>query len=773
MKYKTWINLLITLSVLLLATKTYSQSFYDINNIQSLELTFAQSNWDYMLDTAKAGSEGYIMAKSISINGMLFDSVGVKYKGNSTYNPGFVKNPFHIELDTYKNQDYQGYTDIKLSNAAKDPSFLREALSYSILRQYMDASLSNYANVSVNGNLIGLYVNSESVSKKFVNNHFYSNDNSFFKCNPISGAGPGSTNLPNLVYMGPDSASYSKAYEMNSDHGWNDLINLCNTLKNNVSSVETVLDVDRALWMIAFDNILVNLDSYIGGFTQNYYLYKDNTGRFNSILWDFNESFGTFNNTGTINLPNTTAKIQMTHLLHSGDANWPLIQKLLSVPAYKKMYLAHLHTILNENFANDSYITTAQAMQTVINAAVQADPNKFFTYAQYQSNLNNDVTSGQTSAPGITKLMDGRNTYLSALPDFTNTKPVISNVAPNTANPELNTVVFITADVTNTNSVKLGYRYAIADKFTKIEMFDDGAHGDGAAGDHKYGASILVSNTFIQYYIYAENANVGMFSPVRAEHEFYTVNALIPVLTPGDLVVNEIMAQNLSAVPDQDGEFDDWIELYNNTTAMLSLENLYMTDASSNLLKWKFPSGTTIDPNGYLIIWADEDLTQSGLHANFKLSASGENVVLSYDNGTVIEAVAFGAQVADQGYARNPNGTGDFVIQHPTFSMNNQSGLGFDEESARSGEITLFQNYPNPFSQQTTIKYSLSDDLAVQIRIFDMHGREIETLVDQLQMRGNYSFTFDAEKNAIQGGVYYCRITTAAFSKTIKMVYLR
>jgi hypothetical protein len=362
---------------------------------------------------------------------------------------------------------------------------------------------------------------------------------------------------------------------------------------------------------------------------------------------------------------------------------------------------------------------------------------------------------------------------LSALPDFTNTKPVISNVAPNTANPELNTVVFFTADVTNTNSVKLGYRYAIADKFTKIEMFDDGAHGDGAAGDHKYGASILVSNTFIQYYIYAENANVGMFSPVRAEHEFYTVNALIPVLTPGDLVVNEIMAQNLSTVPDQDGEFDDWIELYNNTTAMLSLENLYMTDASSNLLKWKFPSGTTIDPNGYLIIWADEDLTQSGLHANFKLSASGENVVLSYDNGTVIETVAFGAQVADQGYARNPNGTGDFVIQHPTFSMNNQSGLGFDEESARSGEITLFQNYPNPFSQQTTIQYSLSDDLDVQIRIFDMHGREIETLVDQLQMRGNYSFTFDAEKNAIQGGVYYCRITTAAFPKTIKMIYFR
>ena len=105
------------------------------------------------------------MAQSVSINGTVYDSVGVKYKGNSTYSSNQVKNPFHIELDTYKEQDYQGYKDIKLSNVKNDPSFVREVLSYKIGRQYMDASLSNYANVSVNGTLIGLYVNSESVSK--------------------------------------------------------------------------------------------------------------------------------------------------------------------------------------------------------------------------------------------------------------------------------------------------------------------------------------------------------------------------------------------------------------------------------------------------------------------------------------------------------------------------------------------------------------------------------------------------------------------------------
>jgi len=775
MKQVSVSRLIILIAALILSQYAFPQSFYDINSIQTISITFTQSNWDYQLDTAKAGNDGYIMAQSVSVNGVVFDSVGVKYKGNSTYNPNQVKNPFHIELDTYKNQDYQGYTDIKLSNAAKDPSFVREVLSYSILRQYMDASLSNYANVSVNGNLIGLYVSSESVSKKFVNNHFFSNNNAFFKCNPIGGAGPGGTApKPNLVYLGNDSSSYSTAYEINSDYGWTDLITLCNTLKNNITDIETILDVDRALWMIAYDNILVNLDSYIGAFTQNYYLYKDNTGRFDCVLWDFNESLGTFSQTGTIQLPNTTAKSQMTHLLHAGDANWPLVQKLLSVPTYKKMYLAHLYTILNENFANNSYYTTAQSLQQIINAAVQADSNKFFSYAQYQSNLNNDVTSGMTNAPGITKLMNARVTYLSALPDFTNTKPVIIDVAPSVANPEMNTNIFITAKVlnTNTNAVYLGYRDNITGKFTRILMYDDGAHGDGVSVDNIYGASITVSNTYIQYYIYAENNNTGMFSPVRAEHEFYTLMATISNITPGDLVVNELMAQNTNTVTDPGGSYADWIELYNNTANILSLDNLYMSDTYSNLLKWHFPSGTTIAPNGYLIVWADDDTAQAGIHAGFKLSASGENVILSYPDGTKIEEVAFGPQTADMGYARVPNGTGVFVIQEPTFNFNNDSILGISDETAISPGISLFQNYPNPFSQETTIKYQIADALQVQVKVYDLYGRELATLVNDYLQPGLYTVLFNAKENIIPNGIYYARMLAGKYSKTIKMVCL-
>src|SRR6186997_2407620 len=93
-----------------------AQSLYDINTIQQIRIHFDQANWDYQMDTAKDGSEGYIVAAWVELNGQIFDSVGVKYKGNSSYDPSYNKNPLHISMDEFKEQSYQEYSDIKLSN---------------------------------------------------------------------------------------------------------------------------------------------------------------------------------------------------------------------------------------------------------------------------------------------------------------------------------------------------------------------------------------------------------------------------------------------------------------------------------------------------------------------------------------------------------------------------------------------------------------------------------------------------------------------------------
>lgn len=709
--------------LLVLIVSTFSlkaQDLYYINTIQTIRITFSQSNWDYMLDTATTGSDGYIMAQSVEINGVVFDSVGVKYKGNSTYNANQAKNPFHIELDTYKNQNYGGYTDLKLSNVAKDPSFVREVLGYQILRQYMHAPLSNYANVYVNGNLIGLYVSSESVSKKFVGKHFYSTDNTFIKCNPIAGAGPGSSAKPNLVYLGTDSASYDAAYEMQSDFGWNDLIHLTDTLKNYTSAVEKILDVDRALWMISFDNAVVNLDSYIGGFAQNYYLYKDDNNRFNPVVWDLNEAFGTFSQTGTGNLNSTTSKQQMSHLLHLNDTQWPLIQKLLAIPMYKRMYVAHLKTILTENFSNSSYSATASALQSLITTSVNADVNKFFTNTQFQSNLNSDVTSGMSSAPGITNLMNARANYLLSQADFTAVPPSLLLSDVSNVSTTLGGSVWFSVTTNTQASVYLGYRSSVQDKFIRVMMYDDGNHNDGVAGDLVYGASIPLNSSTIQYYFYLENANAGIFYPARAEHEFYSLTVDFPQITPGQLVINEFMAVNTETQLDPNGDYEDWIELYNNTNQALSLKGLYLSDNATNPLKWQFNDNATIPANGYVIVWADNDTLQSGFHTNFKLAASGETLILSYADGTVLDSISYLDQVADFSMQRCPNGTGDFDIQGATFNSINCVA------SLEEKQSTSFTIYPNPSDGTFQI---LSENPIDHVAIYGLNGQLIAQFV--------------------------------------------
>ncbi len=135
------------------------------------------------------------------------------------------------------------------------------------------------------------------------------------------------------------------------------------------------------------------------------------------------------------------------------------------------------------------------------------------------------------------------------------------------------------------------------------------------------------------------------------------------------IVINELLPKNSQNGSDQDGDFDDWIELYNPATIDQDISGYYLTDSKKNPTKWKFPEGTKITANGYLIVWADEDSTHvSGLHTNYKLSADGENVVLLTPTQEVINLVEYPITLVEQSWARKPNGTGDFEWAAPTFN---------------------------------------------------------------------------------------------------------
>lgn len=702
-------KILLLLSFINLCLISKSQDLYDQSTITIIELTFANSNWDATMDSYYSAGLDQRLLASCTINGVPFDSVGVKYKGNSTYSSNNSKNPLNIKLNyTIGNQDYQGWYTLKLSNGKNDPSFVREVLSYDIARKYMDAPLSNYAKVYINGNYHGMYSSSESINKKFISEKYYSDkDNTLFKCNPAQTNNGGSS----LEYLGIDSSDYFNYYELQSDFGWNDMVSYTNELNNNFNNIENSWDIDRAIWMLAFNNVLVNLDSYIGPFKQNYYLFKDDNGRLNSIIWDLNESLGGFEMVGggPPGPPNVSDLQQLDPLLRQGDNTYPLANNIFNNTRYQKMYMAHYRTILEENFVNGLYQLKADTLQDLIYTDVNTDPNAYYTITEFTNNITSQI-SGQDGAYGITQLMNVRVTYLQSNAEYVKVGPVISNIVP--GNAIANSTVNITADISNGTYAYLGYRNSVADIFTKVEMFDDGSHNDGAAGDETYGVTIPIAASDIQYYIYSDNNDAGKFSPERAEHEFYTL------AVTGDVVINELAASNATIQDDQDGEFDDWVELYNNTSSPIVLDGYHLSDNANNLTKWVFPNGTTINANDYLIIWLDKDTLQTGLHANFKLSASGETLFLSNNSSQLIDETNFSSQTTDITWGRFPNGTGSFTTMIPTFSaINSNNPVSIQETSIIEADFNV---YPNPASNLLKVKFEDSNNQSIVV--YDILG---------------------------------------------------
>lgn len=127
-----------------------------------------------------------------------------------------------------------------------------------------------------------------------------------------------------------------------------------------------------------------------------------------------------------------------------------------------------------------------------------------------------------------------------------------------------------------------------------------------------------------------------------------------------DVVINEFQADNVSTLPDEAGQFEDWVELHNPGSAEVDLTGHFLTDDLTNPTRWQLPDGTTIDAGGYLLVWCDDDASDGPLHATFSLSADGESIGLFAPlaaEAAQIDAVDYDAQAADASMSRRPDGS--------------------------------------------------------------------------------------------------------------------
>ncbi len=187
------------------------------------------------------------------------------------------------------------------------------------------------------------------------------------------------------------------------------------------------------------------------------------------------------------------------------------------------------------------------------------------------------------------------------------------------------------------------------------------------------------------------------------------------------LFLNEIMSNNRSSHPDDDGDFSDWIELYNPTPLPIDLSRLALNDRLSLNRAWRFPGGSVLQGLDRTVILFDSSQAASESNTGFGLSSSGDSVFLfaERENGIeIIDSLDFGFQATDISLARLPPDQA-WGTATPTPSLPNEAAaegdpfaIRINEWLARSDQGPDWLELYNPSSGTINLTgYMITDDL--------------------------------------------------------------
>jgi len=551
-----------------------------------------------------------------------------------------------------------------------DPSFMREVLYNNFSRQYLPSPQANFVHLSINGEDYGVYVNSQQENGDLIEEFFQDNDGDRFRAGiaPNAAGGPNQTGGPpndgpppggprpdggggggggllgfggELGWLGDDLALYESGYILKSDNNpdpWSPLVNMINVLNNSdpkawPEELESVLSVDRILWMLALENLFLDADGYLAK-AGDYLLYHDtNTGRIHPIQHDGNE---TFNRDST----EISGGI-FADPFHGEDLTTerPLTARLFAVDAYRQRYLAHLRTILNESFHWDHFEPRVTAYARLIESDVFSDSIKETSNAAFLSDI--DAEEGE-----LRTFIEDRREFLLSHPEVDHESPLILSLGlvaetepvAGAATP----IEMQLGDGPSSERATLYYTMQQDGQYSGITMTVD--------SDQSYRGEIpaQLAGTTVYYYVEAQTADGSgtvSYYPSRTEGAPLKFQIGLQDASASDIVINELMAKNESTIKDEAGEYDDWIELHNQSNTTIDVSGMFLSDDAADPRQWMIPSGTLIEANGFLIVWADNDTEQEGLHASFKLSSAGETLfVVDADNrgNQLLDSIRFG-----------------------------------------------------------------------------------------------------------------------------------
>jgi hypothetical protein len=401
-----------------------------------------------------------------------------------------------------------------------------------------------------------------------------------------------------------------------------------------------------------------------------------------------------------------------------------------------------------------------------------AQPNGFFNVANFTGtpedllatimNVNNWTLSAQTNVAGLTQWpawdFNLGSTSSSSIVQF----PITSNTVPSDIDPFLIEISTLPASPID-GFININYVLSEGLNNTDFSI-------DQTVSTNAFSLPILTSQSTASFTITFE-VDLEISSPQTIT--FIISNTSDDALIVGSLssytltinpagsseapllYINEFMAQNSETIADENGEFDDWIEIYNPNNFEIDLAGLFITDDLSNKTKYEIPFGsddTKIPANGFKLIWADNQTAQGVLHTNFALSVNGEAVGLYASDGeTVIDEITFGPQQTDVSYGRQRDGETPWVLfNNPTpGASNNPTSIQIIEEN---NNLVI---YPNP-SKTSAFMFWKGETLKnVKIAVYDING----SLVAENVIQNIYQNTsIELPIQNLNNGVYFLNI---------------
>jgi hypothetical protein len=390
--------------------------------------------------------------------------------------------------------------------------------------------------------------------------------------------------------------------------------------------------VSEYLKIAAIDVLLGNWDNHIF-LKNNFYLYHDQlTDRIRFIPYDLDNTLGI----DWIGIDWTSRSIYNWSM--DGEER-PLYTRLMQNAEYRDLFGKHIEALCDTYFHPDTLADQIEHWQNLISPHIEADPYYPIEFGyDMQDFYNAPAESCCDHVPyGILAYVEARRA--SALQQL-ESYALVTDAQWLAQRIDTNTVSLRAQIEGPINSVQANYSwdgtaYSSGTMTATTNVYTYEGPAFNTAQDKLYYRTILNGNTSF---------------PCSPDFHWMTRSEI-------GVRINEACASNQSIIPDNAGEFDDWVEVYNTTNSPVSLENFFLTDNPANWNRWQLPD-TLLPANGYLVFWLDDDMDQGRQHANFKLGAGEELMIYRIEEGKprIVDRASGFSSTADQTWALIPDG---------------------------------------------------------------------------------------------------------------------